>query len=85
MYYLVKRWKPEILHRQTLNFLKRDEGDQCDDDGSLQSKAAKPSVLVHILFYTICAAKLQKGTQRNPRRTWKKGAKGESLNLGWEF
>ena len=33
-------------------------------------------------FYTICAAKLQKGTQINPRQARKSGAEGESLNLG---
>ena len=35
MFYLIKRRKPEILHRRTLNFPNRDEGERCGDDSFL--------------------------------------------------
>jgi len=35
MFYLIKRRKSEILHRQALNYLNCDEGEQCSDDGFL--------------------------------------------------
>ena len=47
MFYLIKRRKPEILHHWALHYTNCDESEQGGDDGSLQSKAAKPSVLVH--------------------------------------
>ena len=35
MFYLIKRRKPEILHRRSLNYLNCDEGEQCGDDDFL--------------------------------------------------
>ena len=32
---LIKRRKPELLHRRALNVPNRDEGEQCGDDGFL--------------------------------------------------
>ena len=35
IFYLIKRRKPEILHRRALIFPNRDEGEQCGDDSFL--------------------------------------------------